>query len=311
MDRPANPLRGIALKVASVIVFTALSAIVKATAAAVPPGEQVFFRSFFAMPVILAWLALRGQFPAGLGTRNPLGHFWRSLVGATAMGSGFLALGLLPFPEVIAIGYAAPLLATIFAAMFLGEQVRFYRLASVAIGLAGVVLILSPRLTLTDPAAASKLETLGAFAAFNAAVFAALATVFVRRLVQSEHTAAIVFWFSAIASALALLTIPFGWVVPDMATTLLLVLAGLLGGVGQVLMTASFRHAETAVIAPFDYTSMIFALIIGYVIFAEVPTAIMLAGAALVVAAGLLLIWRERQLGIRRARARKAMTPQG
>lgn len=306
-----NPIRGIVLKLLSVVVFTAMSAIVKLVADEVPTGQSVFFRSFFAVPVILAWLMLQHDFPAGLSTANPMGHFWRSLVGVTAMGSGFLALGLLPFPEAVAIGYAAPLLATVFAAMFLGEKVRFVRLASVALGLVGVVLILSPRLTVIDPAAASKLETVGAFAAFNGAVFAALATVFVRRLVQQETTAAIVFYFSVIASALALLTLPFGWVWPGWGTLGLLVLTGLLGGIGQVLMTAAFKHAETAVIAPFDYASMVLALLIGYFVFAEVPTAIMLLGAALVMAAGLIIIFRERQLGIRRARARKAMTPQG
>jgi drug/metabolite transporter (DMT)-like permease len=91
----------------------------------------------------------------------------------------------------------------------------------------------------------------------------------------------------------------------------LLVLAGLLGGVGQVLLTSSYRHADASVIAPFEYVSILFALAIGYWIFDEAPTTTMLGGAALVVAAGVLIIWRERQLGLERSRQRKAMTPQG
>lgn len=91
----------------------------------------------------------------------------------------------------------------------------------------------------------------------------------------------------------------------------LLIGAGLLGGVGQILLTSSYREADASLVAPFDYASMLFALGIGWFVFAEMPTWTMLGGAALVVSAGILIIWRERQLGIERARQRKSMTPQG
>ena len=110
---------------------------------------------------------------------------------------------------------------------------------------------------------------------------------------------------------LSLVTLPFGWVVPLPREAVLLVSAGVLGGVGQILLTESYRHAETGVIAPFEYVSMLLALILGYVIFDELPTRSMLIGAALIVAAGLFIIWRERRLGIQRAASRKVMTPQG
>jgi drug/metabolite transporter (DMT)-like permease len=143
------------------------------------------------------------------------------------------------------------------------------------------------------------------------AVFAALAQVFVRRLVMTETTSAIVFWFSATATILSLVTLPFGWVVPGPAEALMLVAAGLLGGVGQILLTTSYREADASVVAPFEYVSMLFALAFGYLLFDEVPTLTMLTGALLIVTAGILIIWRERQLGLERARQRKAMTPQG
>ena len=85
----------------------------------------------------------------------------------------------------------------------------------------------------------------------------------------------------------------------------------MLGGTGQILLTAAYREADASLIAPFDYASMLFALLIGWFVFSEMPTATMLIGAALVVLAGVLIIWRERRLGLERARARKAMTPQG
>ena len=306
-----RPMRGILLKVASVIVFITMASLIKATSDTVPPGEAVFFRSFFAMPVIVVWLWYRHELATGLKTDNPMGHVWRGLMGTMAMGLGFAGLGLLPLPEVTAIGYAAPLLTVIFAAMFLGEDVRIFRITTVALGLLGVLIVLSPRLSTLSAGNISHAETLGAMVVLGGAVFSALAQVFVRRLVMNEQTSAIVFRFSMTATVLSLVTLPFGWVVPDLRTAALLVLAGLLGGIGQIFLTSSYREADASVVAPFEYASMIFALGIGFFVFDEVPTLIMLAGAALVVTAGILIIWRERQLGLERTRQRKAMTPQG
>ncbi|MBA3324122.1 MAG: DMT family transporter [Rhodobacteraceae bacterium] len=306
-----NPLRGIGLKVMSVTVFTLMAICIKSAAPEVPPGQAVFFRSTFAIPVILLWLIWAHNLRHGLDAVNPMGHVWRGLVGTCAMGLGFTALGLLPLPEVTALGYAAPLLTVIFAAMFLGEQVRVFRLTAVVVGLIGVVVVLAPRLTITGVGEASKLETIGAMAALLGAVFAALAQVFVRKLVHTEQTAAIVFYFSLTASVLSLASLPFGWILPDARQAALLVGAGVLGGVGQILLTESYRHAETSVIAPFEYVSMVLALVLGYVIFAEVPTGAMLGGASLIVAAGLFIIWREHSLGLERAKARRVITPQG
>lgn len=306
-----NPTRGILLKVASVAVFMAMSTCVKVAAEHVPPGEIVFFRSAFAIPVILGWLVWRGDLRAGLRTRNPLGHLWRGLVGVSAMALSFTALGLLPLPEVTAIGYAAPLLVTIFAAMFLGESIRAYRLGAVALGLAGVLIVLYPRLSLVAGGGTTAAEAVGAMAMLMAAVFMALAVVFVRKLVETESTSAIVFYFSLSSTVLALLTIPFGWVTPTPFEAALLVAAGLLGGFAQILLTSSYRHADAAVIAPFEYTSILLAMAIGYTLFGEVPTGPMLLGAALVTVAGLFIIWREGRLGLERGKARKIVTPQG
>lgn len=300
-----SPLRGITLKILSVCVFVAMSSLIKATSDTVPPGQAVFFRSLFAIPVIGVWLAIRGELHTGLRTQNVMGHVWRGLVGTTSMGLGFAGLGLLPLPEVTAIGYAAPILVVIFAAMFLGEEVRLFRLSMVVLGLAGVLVVLSPRLQV-DPATVTTRETLGAMVVLLSAVFAALAQIFVRKLVHTETTSAIVFYFSITATLLALLTLPWGWVLPAPQVLAMLVCAGLLGGVGQILLTTSYRHADASLIAPFEYASMLLAIIVGYTVFGEVPGAATLAGGAMIVVAGILIILRERQLGIERARQRKA-----
>ena len=107
------------------------------------------------------------------------------------------------------------------------------------------------------------------------------------------------------------MTLPFGWVWPDFWTAVILISCGLLGGVGQVLLTSSYRYADASVVAPFDYASMLLALGVGYFGFDEVPTQMVLLGAVLVIVAGILIIWRERKLGLERAGQRRSMTPQG
>ena len=300
-----QPLRGIMFKVMAVCLFIFMASFIKAASVEVPPGQAVFFRSFFALPVILGWLAMRGELRSGWKTPNPVGHFWRGLLGTSAMGLGFTGLGLLPLPEVTAIGYAAPLLVVVFASMFLNEKVGVYRLSAVLLGMIGVLIVLSPRLSIG--AGLSTGETLGAVVVLMGAVFAALAQVFVRKLVQTEGTAAIVFWFSITSAVLALCTLPWGWAMPSVGVAAMLIMAGLLGGLGQIFLTSSYRYADASLVAPFDYASMILALIIGYFVFDEVPTGTMLLGAGIIILAGVLIIWRERVLGLQRAQQRKAM----
>ena len=140
-----NPVKGIALKLCSVVMFITMASLIKAASEHVPPGQAVFFRSLFALPVIIAWLTLRGDLKTGLKVKSKMAHFWRGLVGTSAMGMGFAGLGLLPLPEVTAIGYAAPLLTVVFAAMFLGEEVRLFRMFAVGLGLLGVLIVIEPR----------------------------------------------------------------------------------------------------------------------------------------------------------------------
>jgi len=302
-----RPGLAVALKVVAVFWFIVMSALIKATSDEVPPGEAVFFRSFFAIPVILAWLATRGELRNGLISRNPMGHFWRGLLGTAGMGLTFAGLGLLPLPEVTAVGYATPIFTVILAALMLGERIRIVRITAVFLGLIGVLIMLWPRLgrgaSLDDAA------TLGAVLILFATMARALVQIHIRKLVQTEHTAAIVFYFSATASVISLLTMPFGWVVPSLNTIALLALAGVLGGMAQIFVTSSYRFGAASMLAPVDYVSMLFAILIGYVWFDELPTGVMLIGAALVIAGNILMIWREHHLGLERGRARSVSDP--
>lgn len=306
-----NPYRAIAFKVTSVFLFVIMASFIKAASGEVPPGQAVFFRSFFAIPVILVWLVSRGELLTGLHATKPMSHVWRGLIGSMAMGASFAGLAILPLYEVKAIQYATPLFVVILAAIMLGETVRKVRLTAVGMGMIGVIIILWPRLTVFSDAAFDPQLAFGALIVLGGSFCAAFAQIFVRRMVQTEGTAAIVFWFSATATGLSLLTLPFGWVVPSWHVAGYLVGAGLVGGCGQILLTSSYRYADASVIAPFEYASMLFAVGIGYVFFHEVPTLGMLAGAALVIAAGVLIILRERYLRIQRGMGRRHVTKYG
>jgi drug/metabolite transporter (DMT)-like permease len=310
MDPPesARPFFGIALKIASTIVFTVMATLIKLASERYPIGELTFFRSFFALIPVFVWVAFRGQFPSVLYTTRIRRHFVRSLFGATAMFCGFTALSLLPIADATAIGYASPLLTVVFAVVLLGEKVHIYRWSAVVIGLLGVLVILSDYVVPGSPEAGERNVTGAAFA-IASAVVGALAATQVRSLVRYEGAATIVIYFSLFTALFSLATLPFGWSMPGLADAAILVLAGIFGGLGQVFLTQSYRFGDASLIAPFDYTSMLWALVVSVLVFATWPSPMVLVGAGIVIAAGLFVIWREHRLGIERARSKRAQTP--
>lgn len=292
--------RGITYKVLSVLFFTLMAVCIKLASERVPPGETVFFRSFFALPVTLAWLAWLGHLKYTFRTQRPLGHVLRGLIGTTAMALNFTALGLLPLPEATTLFYTAPLFVVLFAAVLLGETIRLFRITALLVGLAGAAIVMVPRFSLGDLGDAGQTAAWGALAAVLGAMFAALAQVFIRRLTATEHTGTIVMYFTLTSALISLVTVPFGWVMPTGFEALALIGAGLFGGFGQIMITQAYRNAPTSVVAPFDYLSMVFSIAFGYWVFDELPTTVMLVGATLIVGSGLIIIWREHQLRVPR-----------
>jgi drug/metabolite transporter (DMT)-like permease len=281
-----------------------MQAMIKAASGHIPPGEIVFFRSVFALPVIAAWLAYEGRLHTALRTQQLWGHISRGTVGVMAMGLNFTAVAYLALPDITAILYAAPIITVILAAIFLGEQVRAVRIGAVLAGLVGVMIIMWPQLQGWGDG--DDLRAFGAMLAIMAACFIAVAKILVRKLVGVDPPSTVVIYASFTAIALSLFTIPFGWVWPTGPEFALLLAAGLAGGVGQLMLTTAYTHAEASTIAPFDYSSMIFALAFGYLFFGDLPTAQTLLGAAIVISAGLVIIWREARLGKDRAKSRAA-----
>src|SRR5437762_5415742 len=229
----ARPFTGIALKVGSTLVFTAMATLIKLVSARYPVGELTFFRSFFALIPVCAWVGWR-QFPGVFRTSRFPAHVVRSIAGATAMFCGFTALSLLPIADATAIGYASPLMTVIFAVFLLGERVHVYRWSAVAIGLFGVLVILSDYVG-PEASHTSHSSLLGAIFSIAGAITGALAATQTRALTRLEPAATIVVYFSSLTALFSLVTLPFGWVMPGPLDTLYLVAAGICGGIGQVL----------------------------------------------------------------------------
>jgi drug/metabolite transporter (DMT)-like permease len=222
------------------------------------------------------------------------------------MGLGFYGLLHLPLPEAIALGYATPLVAVVFAAIFLGETVRVYRWSAVIVGIVGVSIVSWPKLTLFRDGGGDTDQAIGAIAVLLSSVLGGMAMIQVRRLVEEEKTSTIVLYFSITASVFSLVTLPFGWDFLDLAPQVFLIAAGFCGGVAQILLTESYRHADVSTIAPFEYTSIVLGGILAYFVFGDIPTLSMLAGTAIIVAAGIFIIYREHRLEMERRASRGA-----
>ncbi len=293
---------GIGLKVASVLIFLLMGTLLKASGD-IPTGELAFYRSFFALVPIIGYVVVRGEFIETLKTKRPMAHVKRGLASVVAMGMGFYALAALPLPESTAISYATPLLIVVLSALVLKEVVRIYRWSAVLIGLVGVGIMVAPRLTVfTSGFDLQSTLALGTLAAIGAAIVNAIISIEIRDMTRTERSTTIVFYFSVSCAAFALLTLPFGWKWPNLEQTVFLVLAGFAGGIAQILMTECFRHADMSVVAPFEYISLVFSILIGFWVFGDVPTWQMLVGSVIVVAAGIFIVLRERALGLEKAR---------
>lgn len=305
-------LTGILFKIASAFCFTLMAALIRGIGDDAPAGEIVFARSAFALVPILIWLVATGQLGA-VRTARVGGHFVRSGVGMLAMFCMFSGLARLPLPDATMLHYASPLFTVALAALILREPLRLSRMSAVALGLAGVAIMLWPHLAdgslIRALASGGGRASQGALFALGGAFLTACAMIQIRRLVQTETTASIVFWFTIFSTVFGLATLPFGWVWPDGWTAISLVAIGVLGGVGQIFLTSCYRHAEASVIAPFEYTTLIWALSIGWFAFGDLPDWFALAGGLVVIASGIVVIRDEHRRGIERNRAQQASQP--
>ncbi len=305
-----NTGKGIVLKLISAVFFAVMSALIRYLGARYPIGEVVFYRSAFAIVPIVIIYALRGELAATVRTERPFGQATRGALSIVGMFCNFGALARLPLIEANAISFTSPLISVALAALFLKERVRIYRWSAVTIGFLGVLVVLAPHLSGDELtiAMASTASVAGVAYAVAGSITNAGTNIQTRWLTQSETTSSIVFYFSLICALAGLATLPFGWLTPTGPEFAVLAAIGFLGGTAHLLLTESYRYAAASVVAPFDYTSMIWALLLGYAMFGETPTLMIVLGSAIIASAGLFVIWRERQLALLR-RAKEAAAP--
>jgi drug/metabolite transporter (DMT)-like permease len=298
-----NLFKAIGFKLISALLFAAMSALVRQLGDVAPVGQMMFFRSAFAILPVVVIYALRGELSSAVRTSRPLGQLGRGLLSVGGMFTNFSALTRLPLADATAISFASPLITVALAAVILKERVRIYRWSAVLVGFAGVIVMLIPHFDVGHYAvagAATAAATVGSLFAMTSAFCNAGTVIQTRRLTQSETTSSIVFYFSLVCAIAGALTLPFAWYSPTGPELTKLIALGVLGGVAHIFLTESYRHATASVVAPFDYSAMLWALLLGYWVFGELPSALVYVGATIVAGAGLFVIWRERQLGLER-----------
>ena len=295
-------VEAILLKIGSAFLFAVMVVLVRYLGDRYPVGQVVFFRSAFAILPVVVIYAWRGELAAAIRIARPIGHIGRGLTAVGGMFCNFSALARLPVVDATAISFVSPLFTVALSALVLKERVRIYRWSAVIVGFSGVLVMLAPYLDVGRSAASGE-GAIGAMFGIFGALFAAASVIQTRALTKSESTSSIVLYFSLICTLAGLATWPLGWIRPNWLELTALIVIGICGGLAHLLLTESYRLAPASLIAPFDYTSMLWALILGYLVFGEVPSALVFAGAAIIAAAGLFVIWRERQLGLQRARA--------
>jgi drug/metabolite transporter (DMT)-like permease len=235
-----------------------------------------------------------------LRTRRVWAHVGRMALGLAAMALNFIAFILLPLAEATTIGFSVPIFSVVLAALLLGEPTGKWRWGAVAAGFAGVLLIVQP--------GSGDVPLLGASVALVAALLTASVTIVIRRLGATERAATTVFWFAVSSLVpLGILMLHFAGA-HDGVTWLILGGLALAGGLAQLTLTGALRLAPVALVMPMDYTSLLWAVLLGASIFGELPSPWTWVGAPIIIASGLVIVWREHRLRRRATLSAQAAT---
>ncbi len=281
-------LPAIGFRLASIAAFATMSALIKlAEARGAHLVELLFIRQAGGVLLVLA-MVVSGPGLATLKTDRLPAHALRATIGLISMACMFMTVILLPLAEATTLQFTVPIFATILGAVILGEATGWLRWTAVLLGFAGVVIVAQP--------GSGAIPLAGAAAGLAGALLSATVSILIRRLGQSERPTTIVFYFSLLS--LVPLAPMFIWIMSahDAGTWGLLAMVGLVGGVGQLLMTTSLSLAPVSVVAPMDYSGLIWATLFGWLIFGALPIAATWVGAPLIVASGLFIVWREHRL---------------
>lgn len=288
MGTQHRPFLAMGLRLCAAAVLTSLTSAVKYTAGTgVAFPEILFWRQLLTVPLLLGYLAWRGEV-SRLRTQRLGSHARRAALGTLGMLFTFGAPLLLPLAESTTLGFTTPVFAVILSALLLKEQVGPIRWLAVALGLAGVVIIAQPGHNAIAP--------FGAFVGLGAGFMVALISIQLRDLNRTEEPLSIVFWFAALSCPVLALSLPFAMTHHSAGQWTLLLGLGLLGCLGQLLLTASLRFGQVASVVVMDYSALAWATLYGWAIWGDVPPVATWLGAPVIIAAGAVIAWRERML---------------
>ena len=276
---------GVLYGIASVACFAMMDACVK-WLDQFPVGEVLFARFFFGLIPILM-LVPRSEIKTFYKTSRPKLHAFRAVSGTFAIVALFIALREIPLADVVSLTFGGPIFVTLGSIFFLSEKVGFRRWSAVFIGFIGMLLIVKP--------AYQELNIYYIFPIIFCIFFACVA-LSIRSLSTTEPNYRIALYFSLLSMFVGLFTLPFGWVVPSKFELFLLIFTGIIGSYANILLTASLRIAEASLVTPTKYLNLVFAILLGYFIWGEIPKILTLLGATLIIVSSIIIFVRESKL---------------
>lgn len=287
-QRPERPLLGIVLRMCAMLLLATMFMLIKlAGESGIAAPEVMFWRQAVSIPTLLAGLALTGNVGL-LRTRRMGSHARRAVIGTFGLLCNVSAAMLLPLAEATTLGFTAPIFAVLITALVLREHVGRWRWTAVAVGFAGVLIVAQPGHVPVSP--------IGVAAGLGAGLVVAAVSFQIRDLSRTEAPVTCVFWFATYGAAFASVLLPFYATRHDGWQWLLLLLIGLSGTGAQLLLTLALRHAAVATVIVMDYTALIWSTLYGWLLWDQLPPRVTWLGAPLIVAAGLIITWREHRM---------------
>ncbi len=288
MDTAQRPLFALSLRLIAAGVLASLLMLVKYTAqTGVALAEILFWRQLVIVPLLLIWLGRRGQLFRLRTDRLPI-HARRAAFGVIGMTLNFGAVMLLPLAEATTLGFTTPIFAVILSALLLREKIGPVRWLAVALGFAGVIIITQP--------GHSTIPLYGAAVGLSAGFMVALISIQIRDLARTDEPLSIVFWFAALSTPFLALALPLVMTRHSPQQWGLLMAIGVIGGAGQLLLTASLRFGQVASVIVMDYSALIWATLLGWLVWDHLPPVATWLGAPAIIAAGIVIAWREHHL---------------
>ncbi|SVA54839.1 uncharacterized protein METZ01_LOCUS107693, partial [marine metagenome] len=284
MNNGNNIVLGILFMTFAMLCLSVNDVLVKGLSKAYPIWEVIFFRALSGVIISVVLIIIFGW--KTLKTEKPFGHITRAFSAVACVVFYFFGLKYLMLSENVAIVHSAPILATLLAVPFLGEKLGLHRMAAVALGFLGVLVIVKPGSDLF------KIESLFPLAA---AFFMAISYLATRFLMSTESSVSIIFYYSLALLITSLVFFPNDFIMPSAFNLIPLMSLGIMGSLGHYFLSQAAKSAEVVVITPFEYTSFIFLGVMGYFFYNEVPDASVFAGMLLIVLSGIYIVYREQQ----------------